>query len=85
MRRRTLGLFALVAVVAIPDGAHATRGRVAFADLIGVGGAAVFGPSYRARKWTGTPYFHSMNSRFYRNYPLNRNLYPNPTWNRLRW
>ncbi|MFA5949529.1 MAG: hypothetical protein WC807_04535 [Hyphomicrobium sp.] len=63
--------------------AHATRTRVSILDAIGVGGAAVFGPAYRKRTWSGTPY-QVYQPRFYGYYPLNRNLVREPTWGSRR-
>jgi hypothetical protein len=64
--------------------AHATRTRVSILDAIGVGGAAVFGPAYRHRTWSGTPYFQFYLPRFYRYYPLNRSLVREPAWGARR-
>jgi len=67
-----------------PTEAHATRTRVSILDVIGVGGAAAFGPAYRQRTWSGTPYFQVYQPRFYRYYPLNRNLVREPAWGSRR-
>ena len=65
--------------------AEATRGRFSVLDVVGVGGAAVFGPTYRARRWSGTPYFQSYQPRFYNAYPLPRTIIRAPQWNSTRW
>lgn len=81
-----LGLCALVVFAAgTATPAEATRARFSFLDVVGVGGAAVFGPTYRQRTWSGTPYFQIANPRFYRAYPLPRTIIRAPQWNSTRW
>ncbi len=86
VRVKCLGACALlVAALVAASPAEATRGRVALLDIVGVGGAAVFGPTYRHRTWSGTPYFQFYQPRFYTNYPLPRTIIRAPQWNSTRW
>jgi hypothetical protein len=69
-----------VALAAASDEAAATRNRVALGDLVGVAGAAVFGPTYRTRRWSDSAYFQFYQPRHYRAYPLPRKAVRDPMW-----
>lgn len=79
-----LVLMAIGALVVDPDMAHASRLRLSPLDAVGALGSAAFGPSYRKRTWSGTPYFQSYQPRFYRAYPINRYVIPDPVWGTRR-
>lgn len=80
----TIGLFA-ASLIASAEPASATRARIALGDIVGAAGAAVLGPTYRARRWGSTTYLQFYEPRFYDHYPLNRKIWRGPSWGRSRW